>query len=371
MAPLWARGARAGRRLRACGRPFCVSTASGAAASSAAGSNNNAAITYFYNDVYEVELPEGHRFPMEKYRLVRQLLQRVHADDDVAFAVSPLATLADLATTHDREYARRYLENEFTARENRVVGFPWSTESVDRSISSVGGTLAAARAACARLRPAHGAPTAASQRPAVTGHLAGGTHHAFASHGEGFCVFSDIAVAANVCLEEHADWLERVLIIDLDVHQGNGNAVIFQHEPRVFTFSMQCRQNLFSAEQTSDEDVFLEEGTGDEGFLAAMAAHIPRVVEAVRPQLVFYQAGVDPMGGDRLGKLSLSREGLRQRNELLYETLRPLIMEGSCGLVLTLGGGYPRDLTVGSESFSAVVEAHADVYSGAVRAFAD
>ena len=204
---------------------------------------------------------------MEKYRLVREVLQQRRAGDGVAFAVSPLATLDELATTHDREYVRRYLNNEFTPRENRVVGFPWSAQSVDRSLSSVGGTVAAARVACARLNPA--APSSGlALRPALVGHIAGGTHHAFAARGEGFCVFSDIAVAANVCLEEHGEWLQRVLIIDLDVHQGNGNAVLFEQDPRVFTFSMQCRENLFSTEQYSDKDVYVSEGTGDEGYLA-------------------------------------------------------------------------------------------------------
>lgn len=207
---------------------------------------------------------------MEKYRLVRELLQQRHATDPgVVFEVSPIATLEELATTHDREYVRRYLDNEFTPRENRVVGFPWSTQSVNRSLSSVGGTVAAARAACARLKPTTSySRSGMSTGPTVVGHVAGGTHHAFAAHGEGFCVFSDIAVAANVCLQEHGDWLQRVLIIDLDVHQGNGNAVLFQRDPRVFTFSMQCRENLFSTEQYSDEDVYVSEGTGDDDYLA-------------------------------------------------------------------------------------------------------
>lgn len=234
--------------------------------------NQSISALFYYNDTYEVDLPDGHRFPMEKYRLVREMLQQRHATDaSVAFEVSPLATLDELATTHDREYVRRYLHNEFTPRENRVVGFPWSTQSVNRSLSSVGGTVAAARAACARLQAATCGGIGKALGPTVVGHIAGGTHHAFAAHGEGFCVFSDIAVAANVCLEEHGDWLQRVLIIDLDVHQGNGNAVLFQKIPNVFTFSMQCKQNLFSTEQYSDKDVYINEGTGDEDYLAGTA----------------------------------------------------------------------------------------------------
>ena len=315
--------------------------------------------------MYEVHLPEGHRFPMEKYRLVRQLLQRRHAADPVSWEISPLASLDELATTHDPEYARRYMDNEFTARENRVVGFPWSTKSVDRSLSSVGGTLAAARVACGWVADGSGA--------VLTGHIAGGTHHAFAAHGEGFCVFSDIAVAANGCLREY-DWLERVLIVDLDVHQGNGNAVLFQDDPRVFTYSQQCRENLFSAEQISDLDVYLAEGTGDEEYLAAMAEHIPRVIADVNPQLIFFQGGVDPHEDDRLGRLKLTHEGLRKRNEMLYQLVadHALTLEsGRCGLVVTLGGGYPRNLSEESDSFRAIVDAHAEVYSGAVRVMID
>ena len=257
-------------RCRACSssaaaaasRAMCLSSDA-----SATRSSDSVGAVLYYNDTYHVDLPDGHRFPMEKYRLVREMLQQRHAMDGVAFEVSPLATMDELATTHDREYVRRYLYNEFTPRENRVVGFPWSTQSVNRSLSSVGGTVAAARIACARLNPT--APSSGiALGPAVVGHIAGGTHHAFAAHGEGFCVFSDIAVAANVCLEEHGEWLQRVLIIDLDVHQGNGNAVLFEQDPRVFTFSMQCRANLFSTEQFSDRDVFVPDGTGDEGYLA-------------------------------------------------------------------------------------------------------
>jgi acetoin utilization deacetylase AcuC-like enzyme len=148
----------------------------------------------FYNDVYEVHLPQGHRFPMEKYRMVRERLQAELASSGLAeFEVSPLATLDEVLTTHEESYVRRYMAGEFTAQENRAVGFPWSEASVARSLSSVGGTIAAARA------------VSAPEGPLVAGHIAGGTHHAFAGHGEGFCVFSDIAVATNVILLEMGD----------------------------------------------------------------------------------------------------------------------------------------------------------------------
>jgi acetoin utilization deacetylase AcuC-like enzyme len=323
---------------------------------------------FLYNDVYEVPLPDGHRFPMQKYRHARvQLQQQLDGGSSsdssqplATFEVSPLATMQELATTHDEDYVRRYLAGEFTARENRVVGFPWSEASVQRSLSSVGGTLAAARRAMA------------AGGPRITGHLAGGTHHAFHSHGEGFCVFSDIAVATNVLLRElqdEEDPLERVLIVDLDVHQGNGNAVLLQNEHRAFTFSVQCRENLFSTEQHSDLDVYLTAGDGDDAYMAALTQHLPQLFAQFEPQLVFFQAGVDPIATDRLGRLALSREGLRARNKMVFDLT--LNAANQPRLVVTFGGGYPTDLDPRSVAFQGIVEAHIDVYSGAAHALAE
>jgi acetoin utilization deacetylase AcuC-like enzyme len=171
------------------------------------------AIPLFYNDLYEVPLPSKHRFPMRKYRLVRQGLERELTPQGFAdFEPSPLVTLDDLVTTHCREYASRYVEGRMSVSENRRVGFPWSDASVRRSLSSTGGTVAAARAVC-------------DGRSAIAGHIAGGTHHAFFDRGEGFCVFNDIAVAANVALRDYGTWLRRILVIDLDVHQVRGRRV--------------------------------------------------------------------------------------------------------------------------------------------------
>jgi len=304
-------------------------------------------VPLYYNDIYEVPLPQKHRFPMAKYRMVREKLQLEAAQGalHVQFEPSPLATKEDLVTCHTDDYVSRYLNNQFTEKENRRVGFPWSEASVRRSLSSTGGTIVAARAVL--------------NRPDVrfAGHIAGGTHHAFADRGEGFCVFNDIAVAANVILRDF-HLVQRILIIDLDVHQGNGSAVLFHGDPRVFTFSMHCAGNYFSKKEASDCDVEIPTGAGDDEYLDILRNTLPKLFEAQRPQLTFFQAGVDGHESDAFGRLKLSRKGLQKRNRMTYEAA----LAHDSPLVVTMGGGYPRDLNVESEAFLDVVEAHADVY---------
>eukprot|EP00613_Pedinella_sp_CCMP2098_P013812 CAMPEP_0171750898 /NCGR_PEP_ID=MMETSP0991-20121206/41684_1 /TAXON_ID=483369 /ORGANISM="non described non described, Strain CCMP2098" /LENGTH=360 /DNA_ID=CAMNT_0012351957 /DNA_START=125 /DNA_END=1207 /DNA_ORIENTATION=+ len=330
----------------------------------------------YYNDVFHVELPEGHRFPMEKYFMVRRRLQNILGPGRLAtFSESPLASQEDLQTAHCPEYVRRYLEGEFTAMENRVVGFPWSEASVNRALSSVGGTVAATHAVCGKREDG-------GLGDRVSGHIAGGTHHAFHDRGEGFCVFSDIAVAARVALRDY-DHVRRVLIVDLDVHQGNGNAAIFQEDARITTFSVHCKQNLFSRPLvSSDVDIEVEAGMGDEEYLELLASHLPRVLESSAPDLVFYQAGVDPGNFDRLGKLNLTPEGLKRRDAMVFQAVvggaanttelgavgTAEVVRAGIPLVVTMGGGYPRDLDTASASFGAVVSAHAAVYVEAARA---
>lgn len=308
-----------------------------------------ALVPLFYNDHYEVPLPPNHRFPMAKYRMVREQLQAEAAQGTLAarFEPSPLASEEDLITCHCPEYVSRYLRNQFTERENRRVGFPWSEASVRRSLSSTGGTIAATRAVLTQ--------------PDVrfAGHIAGGTHHAFADRGEGFCVFNDIAVAASAALRDFHS-LQRILIIDLDVHQGNGSAALFDADPRVFTFSMHCVGNYFSKKEFSDCDVEVPVGAGDEAYLAELRQQLPRLFHQHRPQLTFFQAGVDPHISDAFGKLALTHAGLKERNRLTYEAA---LAHGS-RLVVTMGGGYPRDLSVNSRAFADVVAAHVDVYRG-------
>ena len=240
-------------------------------------------------------------------------------------------------------------------REIRVSGFPWSPRGVNRALSSVGGTLAATREVLSQ----------GLESGAVAAHLAGGTHHAMYDRPEGFCIFSDIAVAANMAFKEFSE-LERILIIDCDVHQGNGNAVLFQDDPRVFTFSMQCEGNIFSKKAKSDVDVDLSNGISDAEYLAQLKSWLtPFLLDVVKPQLVFYQAGVDISEHDRLGKLKITREGLRRRNELVYRA----VQKRGIPLVLTMGGGYPKNLDHDSTAFKTLIGAHSDCYHQLIEIF--
>lgn len=286
---------------------------------------------------------------MGKYESVRLSLEH-ELGSHAEFRVSPIATKAELTTTHTATYVERVCNNELSPSELRRIGFPGGQQSIERALSSVGGTVAAARALFER------------DGQHVTAHIAGGTHHAFADRGEGYCVFSDIAVAANCILREQSS-VRSCLIVDLDVHQGNGNAVLFAKEPRVFTFSMHCAGNYFSAVEQSDLDLEVPVGAGDDEYLHLLTATLPQLFERTSPDLVFFQAGVDALANDRYGKLRLSRAGLRRRNEAVYE----LCAQHGIPLVVTMGGGYPKDLRGGSPDAFQVVQAHMDVYRGAAN----
>eukprot|EP00166_Cyanidium_caldarium_P001438 ctg_174.g117 len=303
-----------------------------------------AAMRVYYSDVYKVSLPAGHRFPMQKYLLVRQALESRAAMRDVVFTVSPFATVEDLALVHDREYIRRFLQGQLSEKENRRIGFPWSLAGVQRTTASNGGTVAAMH-------------DVLRKRCRFAGQLAGGTHHAFPDHGEGYCVFCDIAVATRVALRDYGH-VRRVLIIDLDVHQGNGTAAIFANDDRVFTCSFHGHGNYPFVKQKSDLDVEFEDGTEDAEYLEKLEFWLPALFSRVRPQLVFFQAGVDALRDDRLGRLNLSAEGLRARNRMVFDAV---LNSSDAGCVICMGGGYsdPIDKTVAS---------HAHVYLDAKAA---
>uniref|UniRef100_A0A7S1BH03 Histone deacetylase domain-containing protein n=1 Tax=Corethron hystrix TaxID=216773 RepID=A0A7S1BH03_9STRA len=356
--------------------------------------SSNPTFPIFYNDIYEVHLPPGHRFPMTKYRQVRELTQFRLRDNNAAsvassssvpssipaklvpsFRPSPLVSISDLQLVHCPEYINRFLSGRLTAAENRNVGFPWSRDGVDRALSSVGGTVAAAEEVCRRL--SNGTDTGL----AWSAHVAGGTHHAFFDRGEGFCVFSDIAVAARVALERYRDRVKRVLIIDLDVHQGNGNAVIFRNDPDVFTFSLHCAGNYFSEKQRSDLDIELPVGCTNGTYLMTLKYWLKLLFQYNnnspndhiadknqndsialdrRPfDLVFYQAGVDVLGADRLGRMKMTKSGVQRRNEMVFDAVH----EAGAGLIVTMGGGYPPQND--QEKWQEVIETHSDVYTGA------
>lgn len=271
------------------------------------------------------------------------------------FFVSPLATFQELATTHSKDYIQRFLGGEQTDQEQRNVGFPWSQEGVDRALSSVGGTMAAACDVCEvwQARNKQGIPPWAA-------HIAGGTHHAFYDRGEGFSVFSDMAVAANVVLQRYPDLIKTILMVDLDVHQGNGNAVLFQDRPEVYTFSLQCKGNYFSRKEESDLDIELPIGCNDQTYLMTLNHWLNRIYRENdnKIDLIFFQAGVDVLEDDRLGRMNLSQAAVERRNELVYQFSKKM----SVPLVICMGGGYPR-----TDDWTPIIQAHSNVYFQAHR----
>lgn len=276
----------------------------------------------FYSDQFVLPLPDGHRFPMAKYfRLRRRVAERL---PEVSLCVPDPATDEELLRVHEPGYLQAVVAGTVERRAARRVGFPWSPELVERSRRSAGGTLSAARSAL--------------DGDGVAVNLAGGTHHAFADRGEGFCVFNDAAVAARAMQRE--DRARRVLVVDCDVHQGNGTAAIFERDPTVFTLSLHGARNFPFHKETSDLDVALDDGTGDEEYLECLEQALDRALAVFSPDLAFYLAGADPFLGDRLGKLALTKDGLRRRDELVFERLR----DDEIPLAVVLAGGYAPDV---------------------------
>ena len=276
-----------------------------------------------HHPAYVAPMPAGHRFPMGKFgRLMTHLLeQRIVAPEQVH--VPDLAPPEWLALAHAPDYVDAVLGQSLSEAAARRIGLPITLEVATRSRAANAGTVLAARLALE-----HG----------LACNTAGGSHHAFAAYGSGFCVFNDVAGAAHVLLREGL--VHRVLVIDLDVHQGDGTAAIFLDDPRVFTFSMHCRTNFPLHKQESDLDLALDAGLEDEPYLALIAEHLPELLEDVRPDLVFYNAGVDPHVDDRLGRLALTEGGLWRRERLVLETC----LKAGVPVAGVVGGGYAADL---------------------------
>jgi len=291
----------------------------------------------FYTDQYAIDLPPEHRFPMPKYRMIRDLLA---ADGWFDFVAAPLASSDTVELAHDPAYVARFLKGAVSPQDMRRIGFPWSEQLVRRTMASVGGTLSA---------------TAEAFSTGWGGTLAGGTHHAFRSEGSGYCVFNDIAVAIQSL--RHAGRVSRVAVIDVDVHQGDGTAQIFADEPSVLTFSIHCESNFPFRKQQSKIDVSLVEGTGDEDYLAQLEAVLPRVFE-FRPEIVFYQSGVDGLYADALGKLKLTHEGLKQRDRAVMTAVRA----AGVPFVVTLGGGYAKPIELTAEAHANTFRVAADTF---------
>jgi len=293
------------------------------------------------HDRWRFPLPEHHRFPIDKYGLLRQRViedgtvgeHEVHEAEPVPWSW--------LEAVHDPALVARMRTGELSVRELRGLGLPWSSALVERSRRSVAGTIAAARFAA---------------RAGIGMNLGGGTHHAGRAFARGYCVFNDVAVAATVLLREGE--IARAAVVDCDVHQGNGTAAIFRHEPAVFTFSLHGAHNFPFRKETSDLDITFEDGAGDDEYLAALAAHLPRVLDEHRPDLVFYLGGADPYEGDRLGRLKLTIDGLRARDRMVFEACR----DRRLPVAIAMSGGYARDI-------DAIVTIHVNTICEAVRSF--
>lgn len=301
----------------------------------------------YYTDHYQLSLPPGHRFPIQKYRLTRAALA---GDGQWEFVPAPLGERQVIELAHDPEYVVRFLEGTLPAQAIRRIGFPWSKELVMRTLASVGGTLAATEDALSRAEVG-----AIGKGAGFGGTLAGGTHHAFRAEGAGFCVFNDIAVA--VLWARATGRARRAAVVDLDVHQGDGTAAIFAADGAVLTISVHGKNNFPFRKQRSCIDVELADGTGDDEYLRAIEPLLSPVAEFA-PDIVFYQSGVDGLACDRLGRLALTHDGLRARDRMVLEFCRDRRMP----VVVTLGGGY-------GEPIEATAEAHANVFRTAAEVF--
>lgn len=293
----------------------------------------------YYSDPFTFPLPEGHRFPLAKYRLLRERILQRPADCGAELVLAPRATRDELLLAHDAGYVDAFVRGALDKEAMARIGFPWSEALVERTLRSAGGTIAAVRAV---LR-------GDSSDAAV--YLAGGTHHARSDRGAGYCVVNDCAVAARVAQKEFC--IGSVLVVDTDVHQGDGTAAIFAGDESVFTFSIHGAQNFPAAKAVSDLDLALPDGTEDADFLAALQHGLDVAFERSRPEFVLWLSGADAMAGDKLGRLKVSKNGLAERDRLVLRACN----ERAVPVVTVMGGGY-----------GAVIADTVDVYEQSVLA---
>jgi len=272
---------------------------------------------------YVIALPDGHRFPIAKYGLLRDAVIAAGVVDRAQLHDPARAPLEDVRRVHEAAYLDRLINGTMPVAEQRALGFPWSEGLVERSFRACGGTLEAAEHALGA---------------GIAMNLAGGTHHAFATHGEGFCVLNDVAIAVRSL--RNRGLIRRAAIVDLDVHQGNGTHAIFADDDATFTFSMHGARNYPFRKVSGRRDVELDDGTDDTGYLERLADALPGVLAAARPDLVFYLAGADPHEGDTLGRLRLTFDGLMRRDALVLESCRAV----GVPVVIAIAGGYGRDI---------------------------
>ncbi|MEL6694883.1 MAG: histone deacetylase [Bacteroidota bacterium] len=296
----------------------------------------------FHSDRFVPRLPDGHRFPIQKYQLIReQLLYEGTLTEDQLEEATPISE-EEVLRVHDRSYWSHFTQLTLDPRAVRKIGFPQSAELVDRSRRSCQGTLGAALHAL---------------EYGVAGNIAGGTHHAYEGHGEGFCLLNDLVITAkHLLFHKHA---KRILIVDLDVHQGNGTAKMCADDSRIFTFSMHGAQNYPLRKEVSDLDIPLDTFTEDPTYLALLRETLPKLIDQHMPDFILYQAGVDVLATDKLGKLNLTHRGCQQRDAFVLETA----YQHQIPLAICIGGGY-------SERVADTVEAHARTFRTAVHIFA-
>jgi len=279
-------------------------------------------------------LPKGHRFPMEKYELLPIQILREGLVEENDFFEPLIIDRSGVKSIHTKEYLDKLDQLELTKKEERRTGFPLSRQLVDREYRIASGSI-------------QNAIDAWSGKCSLN--IAGGTHHAFASHGEGFCLLNDIAIAANHLIEHFG--AERIAVIDLDVHQGNGTAHLFENHQKVYTFSMHGAKNYPMHKERSHRDIPLADGTKDKEYLYILERELDALFQKVRPQMIFYQSGVDVLESDKLGRLALSKEGCSRRDRLVFDFCK----QADVGVAVSMGGGY-------SERISDILEAHTNTF---------
>ena len=287
-----------------------------------------------FHPIYKHPLPEGHRFPMIKYELLPQQLIHEGTCTKANFFEPEIPNDKYIVAAHDPEYFYDLLNMKISAKASRKIGFPLSEDLVERERIIAGGTLKACDFALE-----HG----------IAMNIAGGTHHAYSDHGEAFCMLNDQAIGAKYLLKEGL--AKKIMIVDLDVHQGNGTAEIFQKETDVFTFSMHGASNYPFKKEKSDLDIALAKGTGDEAYLSILRENLPKLLDTVQPDFIFYLCGVDVLQSDKLGTLGLTLEGCKNRDRYVLETCKMLRIPVQC----SMGGGYSPDIKI-------IVEAHANTF---------
>ena len=302
---------------------------------------SNYGFAIVYHPDYVAPLPDAHRFPMPKFKILRDLLLKDEVIKPEQIYQPELPDLELIQLVHTSKYVQAYCNGTLEHKAQRRIGLPWSEALAHRTRIAIGGTILAAKLAL---------------KYGCACNTAGGTHHAFPSYGSGFCIFNDLAIASRVL--QHQGLVNKILIVDLDVHQGDGTAFIFQDDDSVFTFSMHCEANFPGRKQKSDFDVPLPVGLDDDGYLQILASHLSDLLTQVNPDLVLFDAGVDTHVSDRLGKLSLTDWGIYRRERMVLSTCKA----GGYAVASVIGGGYGKDMSALVYRHSLLHRAAKEVY---------